>query len=232
MEHAAASQQLAGLLRRTVEEVVEVGIDTQQQFVRGFGNHAQQHLFTLREVAPRRNGDLESQIGVGKTVEDPAPEGDILVPFDKNPHQSLRRVYGQGLGQLLPGRSKGVDGAQLIDEFAAHKMSKDNILLFLHKTNPAEWAFDKTKRTFAAPDRGGTDEKERSFHPFGHPANDIGAIQVKRRRPGGGNGVEESASGKRIHRQHRKKRVRRRQRVPTDRQRRFAGNRQKRSEAE
>ena len=141
VEHAVAREQFARLFRRVMKQVVEIGIDAQQQFVRRLRNHSEQHLLALGQVFARRNGDFETQIGVGEAVEDAPPEGDVLVPLDEHPHQPLRRMDGQRLRQLFAPGTERIQPPQLINEFSAHTVAKDNILLLLHKTKPPEKTF-------------------------------------------------------------------------------------------
>ena len=90
VEHEFGLGDLLRLGRSPGEEVVEVGGDAEEQFLRRTGDHAHEDLLALGQVFTRRNGDFETQIGVGEAVEDAPPEGNVLVPLDEHPHQPLR----------------------------------------------------------------------------------------------------------------------------------------------
>ena len=123
VEHEGRAVDLARLLGGLVEEVVEVRVDAEQHLLRRTGYHAHEHLLALREVGAVGHRYLEAQEGVLEVVEDPAPEGHVLIPLDIDVHQPLCRVGGRQRARQLcvGGRSReGIPSAQFFAQVGSH----------------------------------------------------------------------------------------------------------------
>jgi hypothetical protein len=102
VEHIVGYQDYARLLGRAIEEVVEVGVHTEDITLwLGLVDHRHKHLLTLRQVITIRHRDFETKVWITEMVEDATPEGDILIPLDIYPHQISIILRRQNIGQLL-----------------------------------------------------------------------------------------------------------------------------------
>ena len=133
VEHEFGLGDLLRLGRSPGEEVVEVGVDAEEQFLRRTGDHAHEDLLALGQVAAVGDRDFETQVGILEMVEDAAPEGHVFVAFDIDLHQPLVGVGRQRFGQFVERHRtrEGVELAQFFAELLCHALTKINILLIL-----------------------------------------------------------------------------------------------------
>ena len=124
VEHKLRSVHLARGLGTILKEIVEVGIDAQQQLLARAGNHREQHLLALGQILAVGHRDLESEIVVLEVIENRAPEGHILVALDKDLHPSATIIHGQGQrGHRVAFATSRSLVSQFFDRCAFHNLS-------------------------------------------------------------------------------------------------------------
>jgi hypothetical protein len=102
VEHIVGCQDYARLLGRAIEEVVEVGVHTEDITLwLGLVDHRHKHLLTLRQVITIRHRDFETKVWITEMVEDATPEGDILIPLDRYTHQVAIILWWEDVGKSI-----------------------------------------------------------------------------------------------------------------------------------